>query len=99
MKTFRKDFTVHYNGRRYYVYFVSDGANIHAHCSCLACKYKTLCRHILQCVEDDAEIYDALKECGLWRLYEIYLQLEKSAGEIKRESKDLKKKFAQLLLE
>ena len=99
MRNFRKNFTVQVEGRNYYVYFVSDGTNVHAHCSCLACKYKTLCRHILQCIEDDAEIFNALKECGMWQLYEVYLQLEKSAMEVKRESKTLKKKFAHLLLE
>lgn len=98
MKKFSKDFMVQYNRRNYYVHFVSDGASVHASCSCLAYKYRTLCRHILQCVEDDAEVFDALNECGLWQLYEVHLRLEETAEEIKRESKDLKKKFAKLLL-
>lgn len=99
MKKFKKNFTVHVDGRIYYVYFFSDGISVRAHCSCWACRYKTLCRHVLQCIEDDAEIFDALNECGLWKLYEAHLQLKKSYEEIRRESGDLKKKFAHLLLE
>lgn len=99
MRKFRKDFTVQFEGRNYRVYFISDGMSVRAHCSCLACKYKTLCRHVLQCVEDDAEIFNALNECGMWQLYEAYLQLKKSADEIKHESRILKKKFAHMLLE
>lgn len=99
MKKFEKNFTVEVNGRNYHVYFISDGANIRAHCSCLACKYKTLCRHVLQCIENDAEIFNALNECGMWQLYEVHLQLKKSSEEIRRESTSLKKKFAHLLLE
>ena len=98
MKKFEKNFIVKFDGRNYRVDFISDGKSVQAHCSCLACKYKTLCRHILQCVEDDAEILDALRECGLWQLYEVHLRLDKTAEEIKRESKDLKKKFSRLLL-
>lgn len=99
MKKFRKNFTVRFNGRNYYVYFVSDGINLRAHCTCLACKYKTLCRHILQCVEDDAEIYTAIKECGLWHIYETHLKMKKLSEDFEREATELKKSFARLLLE
>lgn len=99
MKKFIKNFTVEVDGRNYHVRFVSDGITVRAHCSCLACQYKTLCRHVLQCIENDAEIFDALNKCGLWQIYESYLQLKKSAEELKRESKNLKKKFSYMLLE
>ena len=99
MRKFIKDFTVEYNERRYRVQFVSDGVRVRAHCSCLACHHRMLCRHVLQCIENDAEIFDALNECGLWQIYDAHLQLKKSAEDIRRESKNLKTKFAHMLLE
>ena len=99
MKKFKKNFVVDVNGRNYYVHFVSDGTCVKARCSCLAYNYsRNLCRHVLQCIEDDAEVFDALNECGMWKFYELHLQLKKSAEEIKRESKNLKKTFAHMLL-
>lgn len=98
MKKFKKNFVVEVKGRNYYVCFVCDGTKVQAHCSCLANKYRTLCCHVLQCIEDDAEVFNALNECGTWQLYETYLQLKKSAEDIRRESLNLKKRFSRLLL-
>ena len=80
------------------VTFESDGETVHARCTCTASGYGTLCHHIMDCIAEDAEILSALKECGLWQVYEEHLATLKEADKLKRRAAGLKKKFARLLL-
>ncbi len=92
-----KVFSVEYGV--FYVQFTKDRFGVSAHCSCPAGKYKTLCRHVIQCITEDEEIAEIMREEGLLQMYEEYIEKEKLAEELKRESTKLKKRFARLLLE
>lgn len=80
------------------VTFESDGETVHAHCSCTASNYGMLCHHIMDCITEDAEVLSALKDCGLWQVYEEHLAMLKEADKLKRQAAALKKKFARQLL-
>ena len=100
MKKFQKTFEMASTttGEIRNVTFVCDGETVHAHCSCTASNYGTLCHHIMDCIDEDTEILSALKECGLWQVYEEHLAKVKEADKVRRQSAALKKKFARLLL-
>ena len=100
MKQFKKtfEFVSEHTGEVRNVKFVSDGVSVKAHCTCTASNYGTLCHHIMDCIAEDTELLDALKECGLWQVYEEHLAKAKEADKIRRQSAALKKKFARLLL-
>lgn len=80
------------------VMFECDGETVHARCTCTASDYGMLCHHIMDCIAEDAEILSALKDCGLWQIYEEHLRTSKEADKLKRRAAALKKKFAQQLL-
>ena len=81
------------------VQFTKYRFGIKAHCSCPAGKYKTLCRHVMQCISEDDEIAEIIQSEGLLDLYEEYMSKLEEAEKLKNEAKSLKKKFARLLLE
>lgn len=110
MKQFEKEYKVAGSEQEYTVRIVSDGQTVHAHCDCQAGQFKTLCKHVMQCIETDAEIKAALVESGLWQIYEEYHQklaeaeavkreVMKEVEKVKREAKNVKKKFERLLLD
>lgn len=99
MKEFEKNFVVKGTEQTYDVRFISDGKSVKAHCTCQAGTFKTLCKHVMQCIDEDAEIKAALVESGLWQVYEEHLQRLKDAEKVKREAKNIKKKFERLFLE
>ena len=103
MDVFDKKFEVQGTEQMYDVRFTSDGEHVKAHCTCLAGAHQTLCKHILQCINDDVEIRYALTACGYLQVYEEYVErlkyAEQLSREIKKEAKGLKKKFERLLLE
>lgn len=99
MEKFEKEYKVAGSEQEYTVRIVSDGQTVHAHCDCQAGQFKTLCKHVLQCIETDAEVKAALVESGLWQVYEEHLQKLKEVEKVKREAKNLKKKFERLFLE
>ena len=99
MKQFEKEYLVAGSEQEYTVRFISDGEKVKAHCECQAGQFKTLCKHVMKCVEEDAEIKTALIESGLWQVYEEHLQRLKDAEKVKREAKNIKKKFERLFLE
>jgi len=100
MNEFRKTFELvsEHTGEIRNVTFECDGETVHARCTCTASDYGTLCHHIMDCIAEDAEILSALKECGLWQVYEEHLATLKEADKLKRRAAGLKKKFARLLL-
>lgn len=81
------------------VRFREDKHGIKAHCTCPAGRYKTLCRHVVQCINEDEEIADVLRDYGLLSIYESHLKKLEEAEKIQLEAKNLKKNFAKLLLE
>lgn len=99
VKEFDKDFSIAGSEQYYDVHFWSDGKKVSAHCACHAGQFKTLCKHVMSCIEQDAEIKEALIESGQWQVYEEYLQRLKDAEQVKREAKNIKKKFERILLE
>ena len=76
-----------------------DRFGVSAHCTCPAGKYKTLCRHVVQCITEDEEIAEIMRDEGLLQMYEEYIEKERLAEQLKLESTKLKKRFARLLLE
>jgi len=94
---FEKIFNV--NDGIFTVRFREDKRGVKAHCSCPAGRYKMLCRHIIQCVTEDKEIAELLRDYGLLTIYEGHLNKIKEAEKLEREAKNLKKNFARLLLE
>lgn len=48
MKEFEKNFVVEGNDNDYVVRFNSDGKEIHAHCTCQAGEFRTLCKHVFK---------------------------------------------------
>lgn len=100
MNKFRKVFepVSKSTGEVYQVVFESDGETVHAQCSCQAAQFGTLCHHVTDCVNEDAELLSALKECGLWQIYEEHLRTSKEADKLRRQATALKKQFARMLL-
>lgn len=104
MEKFEKEFDVAGNvvvgiKQIHVVRIVSDGQTVHAHCDCMAGEHKTLCKHVLKCIDEDKEIRYALTQCGYLQVYEEHLMMLKEAEKMKREAKNLKKKFERLFLE
>ena len=101
MNKFSKTFNPisNHTGEVYQVTFDCDGQTVHARCTCTASDYGTLCHHIMDCINEDDEILSALKECGLWQIYEEHQAKAKEADKLRRQSSALKKKFSKLLLE
>ena len=98
MEQFEKKFTVQGTDAEYEVRFDSDGQTVNAHCTCPAGEHKTLCRHILKCIDDDSDLRFALTQCGYLQVYEEHLARLRYAESVKREAKNLKRKFERLLL-
>lgn len=100
MEKFTKHFEAVSNttGEIYEITFVSDGDKVKAQCSCPAGQNKTLCKHVLNCIDADAELRYALTQCGYQQIYEEHQLLLKEAESIKREARNVKKKFERLLL-
>lgn len=86
------------HGSSYVVTFEDEGETIRASCTCQAGEHCTLCRHVIQCMEEDAEIKEAMADYGLLGIYEEYLEKNEEADRLKEEAKKIKKKFARLLL-
>lgn len=99
IKKFDKRYTVQGSAQEYDVHIVSDGETVKAHCSCQAGQFKTLCKHVMQCVGDDDEVRYAMAQCGYLQVYEEYEQRLAYAEQVKREVKNIKKKFERLFLE
>ena len=99
MEKFDKNFKVQGTEQEYDVHIVSDGEKVKAHCSCQAGQFKTLCKHVMSCVETDAEIRYALTQCGYLQVYEEYEARLKYAEQVKKDAKKIKKKFERLFLE
>lgn len=85
-------------GELYHVTFINIGETVTAHCTCPAGEKNTLCKHILKCVDENPGIKYELTQCGLWQIYEEHLLLLKESEKLKREAKNVKKKFSRLLL-
>lgn len=100
MEKFQKNFEAvsESTGEIYNVTFVSDGKTVKAQCTCPAGQKLTLCKHVLKCINENREIKIALIECGLMQIYEDHYFLLREAEKIKREAKDVKKKFERLLM-
>lgn len=109
MKQFEKEFVIAGSEQDYKVGFTCDGQTVRAHCECHAGIFQTLCKHVMKCIEIDAEIKAALVESGQWQVYEEYQQklveaeavkreVMKEVEKVKREAKNVKKKFERLLL-
>lgn len=99
MEKFDKIYKVQGTEQEYDVRIVSDGEKVKAHCSCQAGNFKTLCKHVLQCVDEDNDVRYALTQCGYLQVYEEYLSRLKYSEEVKKEAKKIKKKFERLFLE
>lgn len=85
-------------GEIYEIIFESDGKRVKAQCSCPAGKSKTLCKHVLNCIDSDAELRYALTQCGYQQIYEEHELLMKEIESLKKEARNVKKKFERLLL-
>lgn len=85
-------------GEIYTVTFLIGDETAKAHCTCSAGEKLTLCKHVLKCIDEHDEIRYALTKCGLLQVYEEHLLLLDEAEKIKREAKNVKKKFSRLLL-
>ena len=100
MEKFQKSFEAvsESTGEIYNVTFISDGKTVKAHCTCPAGQKLTLCKHVLNCIDEHTDISCALVECGLMKIYEDHYFLLREAEKIKREAKNVKKKFERLLI-
>ena len=100
MEKFEKQFEAvsENTGEIYTVTFVSNGETVKARCTCPAGDKKALCKHVLKCIDENSDIRYALTQCGLLQVYEEHLLLLTEAEKIKREAKNVKKKFERLLL-
>lgn len=99
-----EQFTKHFEaisettGEIYQVTFVSDGEKVKAQCSCPAGQKKTLCKHVLDCIDADSALRFALVQCGYQQVYEEHELLMKEIESLKKEARNVKKKFERLLL-
>ena len=100
VEKFQKTFEVvsESTGEIYNVTFISDGETVKASCSCPAGQKLTLCKHVLKCIDEHNDIRYALTQCGLLQIYEEHLLLLAESEKIKREAKNVKKKFERLLI-
>lgn len=87
------------HGDPYEVTLTDEDGMLHAHCTCPAGSFGTLCKHILHIIEDDPEAYQALKQYGMSDYYDQYLIKNAEAEKLKREAANYKKGLARKLLE
>ncbi len=86
------------SGLNYIVTFDDEAGSLKASCTCQAGQHFTLCKHVIKYMEEDKEIAEALENYGLIDIYNEYLEKKEEAEQLKEEAKNLKKKFARLLL-
>ncbi|MBQ9442313.1 MAG: hypothetical protein IJU55_04815 [Selenomonadaceae bacterium] len=97
MPDFEKSFLIEGGSDDYVVRFTSDSKRMKASCTCPAGEHFTLCKHVIQCLEDE-EVAAELKRHGLDEVFREYLEKDKEAERLKVQAKNIKKKFARLLL-
>lgn len=86
------------SAENYIVTFNDENGIIKASCTCPAGQHCTLCKHVIKYMLEDNEIAESLKEYGLMKVYNEYIETNEKADKLKEEAKKIKKKFARLLL-
>lgn len=87
------------HGDPYEITFTDESGELHAHCTCPAGAFGSLCKHILKVIGDDPEAYQALKQYGMSDYYDQYLAKNAEAEKLKREAASYKKGLARKLLQ
>lgn len=96
----RKDFEViGSKGDLYNVYFSDESGAPKAGCTCRAGEQGQLCKHVLEIINDDDDVYNMLANDGILDIYQEYLDLLDQSEAIKKKAIALKKKFARVLLQ
>lgn len=87
------------HGDPYEVTLTDEGSMLHAHCTCPAGSFGTLCKHILQIIGENPEAYQALKQYGMSDYYDQFLIKNAEAEKLKHEAASYKKGLARKLLQ
>ena len=85
-------------GNSYTVTFSDQDGSLHAHCTCEAASFNTLCKHITHIIDTDSEVQQELDTAGLLSVYQEFNDQLKESERIKRKAKKLKDSFAKQLL-
>lgn len=94
-----KIFEIESGNTVYQIRFRINGDDVKAHCTCPAGDHKKICRHVLQCLEEDFDLKYKLIQLGYLQVYEEHLARKDYAEEVKKEAANLKKKFERMFLE
>lgn len=86
------------HGDPYEVTLTDEDGTLHAHCTCPAGSFGTLCKHVLQVIGENQEAYQSLKQYGMSDYYDQYLTKNAEAEKLKREAARYKKGLARKLL-
>lgn len=84
------------SGNTYTVRFAANALGIKASCTCAAGTRKQICKHLIQAMENDAEIKMTLSERGIADFYADYLKSKKQFDDVAREVKKLEKSTSKL---
>ena len=84
------------SGNTYAVKFVANALGIKASCTCAAGTHGQICKHVIQIMENDAEVKEALAERGIAEFYIDYLTSKKKLDEVTKEIKKLEKATSKL---
>lgn len=87
------------HGDPYEITLTDEGGELHAHCTCPAGTFGSLCKHILKVISDDPEAYQALQQYKISDYYDQYLTKTAEAEKLKREAASYKKGLARKLLQ
>ena len=94
----KKVFEIEGSRDDYIVTFSDESGKLQASCTCPAGEHCTICKHITEVIETDEEVRESLENYGLLGAYNDYLDKEEEVEALKIEAKNLKRKFARLLL-
>jgi len=85
-------------GNHYTVTFSDQDGSLHAHCTCEAASFYTLCKHIAYIIDTNEEVQQSLDMAGLLPIYQEFNVALNESNRLRRKAKKLKDSFTKRLL-